>query len=79
MAKDEATESKIQKLERDRDSVKEVLARIDEAIANIERDAKASGNPDDAEFVDRFTAEGGRKGIMQEELAKIEQQLAELR
>lgn len=71
MAKDQPSVeqgTKLQQLERELAGVREVLARIDAALAGI-----------DPEDIDRLTAEGGRRAIMTAREREIEAELAALR
>ena len=61
-------DAKLQQLERELVGVREVLARIDAALAGI-----------DPEDLDRLTDEGGRRAIMAAREREIEEELAALR
>lgn len=77
--KNSVVESRLAELKAELTEVNSTLLRIDEAIADLQRQAEADPEfAQDAEYLDRMTVEGGRKRIMERRREELNEETARL-
>lgn len=77
--KNSVVESRLAELNAELTEVNSTPRRIDEAIAELQRQAEADLEfAQDAEYLDRMTVEGGRKRIMERRREELNEEISRL-
>lgn len=77
--KNSVVASRLTELRAELSEANATLRRIEEAIATLQRQAETDPElPQDAEFIDRMTVEGGRRTIMERRKSEIETEINRL-